>query len=134
MTDKETLLSYRLKQAEETLSDTEKMLEGNFSSRSIINRAYYVMFYTILALFLRFDINLKTSKHSGVISIFDKEFIHTGKVDKHYSRILHKIFDIRQECDYKELVEFSKEEIAGNVNFAREFFNTIKLLIEKKSV
>ncbi len=35
MTDKQALLEYRLKQAEETLSDAEKMLENNLSpSRS----------------------------------------------------------------------------------------------------
>lgn len=31
MTDKETLFMYRLKQAEETLQDAERMLEGGFS-------------------------------------------------------------------------------------------------------
>ena len=38
MTDKEALFLYRLKQAEETLSDAEEMLKGNFSPRSISNR------------------------------------------------------------------------------------------------
>lgn len=33
MTDKEALYSYRLKQAEETLEEAKKMLEGNFSPR-----------------------------------------------------------------------------------------------------
>jgi uncharacterized protein (UPF0332 family) len=91
MTDKQALVAYRLKQAEETLADAEKMLQENISTRSIINRTYYSMFYGLLALFLKNDIELKTSKHAGVISIFDKEFVHTGKVDKTYSKILHKI-------------------------------------------
>ncbi len=34
MTDKQTLFHYRLRQAEETLSDAEKMLEQNISPRS----------------------------------------------------------------------------------------------------
>ena len=126
MTDKEVLLGYRLKQAEETLSDAEKMLQGNFSSRSIINRAYYSMFYGVLALFLYSDINTRTSKHAGVISIFDREFVHRGKIDQHYSKILHKMFDVRQEGDYKELVEISHEDVAGYVDHAKEFFQAIK--------
>jgi uncharacterized protein (UPF0332 family) len=85
MTDKETLFKYRIEQAEETLSDAEKMLKNHLSPRSIANRAYYSMFYTVLALYIDKDINLKTSKHSGVISIFDKEFVHTGKIDKEKS-------------------------------------------------
>ena len=41
MTDVETLMSYRLKQAEETIQDAEAMLKVRISSRSIVNRAYY---------------------------------------------------------------------------------------------
>ncbi|MFH1896907.1 MAG: HEPN domain-containing protein [Candidatus Desantisbacteria bacterium] len=126
MTDKEVLFTYRLNQAKETLSDAKKMLENNLSPRSIINRAYYSMFYTVLALFLKADINLKTSKHIGVISIFDKEFVHTGKIDKHYSKILHRMFEVRQESDYKELVELSFEDAAEFVKLAEEFLVSIK--------
>ncbi|MCX5885926.1 MAG: HEPN domain-containing protein [Proteobacteria bacterium] len=126
MTDKQALVAYRLKQAEETLADAKKMIRENISTRSIINRAYYSMFYALLALFLKNDIELKTSKHAGVISIFDKEFVHTGKVDKNYSKILHKIFDARQEGDYKEFVELSAEDAKGYVQQAGEFLKAIK--------
>jgi len=44
MTDRETLLRYRIKQAEETLADAEAMRKGALSTRSIINRAYYSIF------------------------------------------------------------------------------------------
>lgn len=131
MTDKEALFSYRLKEAEETLSDVEKMLKDNLSPRSIINRAYYSMFYALLALFLRTDINMKTSRHAGVISIFDKEFVHAGKIDKYYSRILHKIFDIRQEGDYKEFYELSVDDASESVKLAGEFLMGIKNFINK---
>ena len=45
MTDKETLFKYRIEQAEETLFDAAKMLKNHLSPRSIVNRAYYSMFY-----------------------------------------------------------------------------------------
>src|SRR3990172_7668394 len=110
MTDKETLSAHRFKQAEETLSDAEQMLNGSFSPRSIINRAYYSMFYAVLALFLKTGIKIKTSKHIGVISLFDREFVKTGKIDKRYSTILHDVFDARQESDYKEFVELTLKD------------------------
>ena len=59
MNDKESLFEYRFKQAEETLSDALKMLHGNFNPRSIVNRAYYFMFYAALALFIKSDTNIK---------------------------------------------------------------------------
>ena len=126
MTDKEALLKYRLNEAEETLQDAEKMLQNDLSPRSVINRAYYSMFYAILAFFLHSDINPKTSKHSGIISIFDRDFVHTGKIDKYYSKILHKLFETRQFGDYRELVELSIDDARESVNLAREFLNALK--------
>lgn len=126
MTDKEALYSYRLKQAEETLEEAKKMLEGNFSPRSVINRAYYMMFYALLALFIKSNIDVKTSKHIGVISLFDKEFIKTGIFDKLYSKILHNAFDARQEGDYKEFVDLSIEDATEYVKYADVFLKKIK--------
>ena len=131
MTDKQVLLAYRLKQAEETLADAELMLKSNLSARSVINRAYYSVFYAILALFIHSDVNPKTSKHSGVIAFFDRDFVHTGKIEKRYSKIVHKMFETRQQGDYKELVEFSSEEAAEHVELARGFLEAIKGVIAK---
>jgi len=131
MTDKEALFTYRFKEAEETLRDAERMIEGCFSPRSITNRAYYSMFYALLALFLKAEINIKTSKHIGVISLFDKEFVKTGKIDKRYSEMLHDIFDSRQEGDYKELSEITSEDASEHVRLAKEFINCIKNYMDK---
>jgi len=130
MTDKKTLYQYRIKQAEETFSDAEKMLKNHLSPRSIANRAYYSMFYTLLALYIDKDINLKTSKHSGVISIFNKEFVHSGKIDKNFSKILHRNFILRQEGDYKELVKISRDDAARSIVDAKEFLSVIKNFIK----
>lgn len=132
MTDKQVLITYRLQQARETLSDAEKMLQDNLSPNSVINRAYYTMFYALLALFLKDDINLKTSKHTGIISMFDREFIHTNKVEAYYSKILHQMFELRQEGDYKELVKLSVDDAAESIKLAKEFLEKIKGYIEKK--
>jgi uncharacterized protein (UPF0332 family) len=129
MTDKQSLFSYRLRQAEETLNDAEKMAEDKLSTRSIINRAYYSMFYAVLALFIHSDINPRTSKHSGVIAIFDKEFVHPGTVDRHFSKMLHRLFEARQEVDYKELVEVPMEDAKEFVRLAGEFLLAMKKVI-----
>jgi uncharacterized protein (UPF0332 family) len=104
MTDREVLYRYRMKQAEETLADAQRMIEEDLTPRSIVNRAYYAMFYSLLALFVHEGTIVKTSKHSGIISIYDKEFVHTGKFEKEYSKTLHRIFNMRQTADYRELV------------------------------
>ena len=84
-----------------------------------------MMFYALLALFIKSNVDVKTSKHIGVISIFDKEFIKTGKFDKLYSKILHNAFDARQEGDYKEFVDLSIEDATEYVKNADEFLKKI---------
>lgn len=103
MTDLQTLFQYRMNQADETLADARAMLASGLTPRSVVNRAYYAMFYAVLALFLREEVEHRTSKHSGVISTFDREFVHSGRLGKEYSRMLHRLFDARQEADYREI-------------------------------
>jgi uncharacterized protein (UPF0332 family) len=55
MTDKDALFEYRMQQALTTLDDAKKMLQQEISPRSVINRAYYSMFYMVMALFLKMD-------------------------------------------------------------------------------
>ena len=90
------------------------------------------MFYALLALYIDQGIDLKTSKHSGVISIFDKEFVHSGKIDKYVSKILHRSFLMRQEGDYKELVTISRDDAARSVADATEFLSAIKNFIKRE--
>jgi uncharacterized protein (UPF0332 family) len=129
MTDKDALYLYRLTQAEETLAEAEKMIMENFGPRTIVNRAYYTMFYSLLALFIKTGINPATSKHRGVISLFDKEFVKTGKIDKYYSSILHSSFDNRLEGDYKEFTDLSIGDASEAVKHAKEFMNEIKRML-----
>ena len=125
MTDAEALYAYRINQSRETLTDARQMLEGKLSPRSIVNRAYYAMFYALLALFIKTGVHLKTSKHAGVISIFDKEFVHAGKVDVSHSKALHKVFDLRLESDYRELVDISTEDASEAVDLAQDFHQMV---------
>ena len=129
MTDREQLFTYRLKQAEETLAEAEKMLAGDFSSRTIVNRAYYAVFYATLVLFLRFEIDCKTSKHAGVISIFDRDVVRSGKMEPRFSRMLHRLFELRQKADYKELVEIALEDAVNAVRHAGEFVAAVREVV-----
>jgi len=91
------LCRYRLEQAEEALSEADLLLNaGHF--RGAINRAYYAMFYAIQILVVKNKV--KVSKHSGVISYFDREFVKPGIIDKEFSKWLHRLFDLRQDADY----------------------------------
>jgi uncharacterized protein (UPF0332 family) len=76
----EILIEHRLEQAQEALDDAKYLIDGNRSPQSIINRSYYAMFYAALALLQK--ASKAPSKHSGVISLFDKEFVMKGTFEK----------------------------------------------------
>ena len=109
------------------------MLESGFSPRSIVNRAYYAMFYAVLTLFIHSDTPHKTSKHSGIIGIFNREFIHAGKLDARFSQMLYAVFDQRMESDYRDFSKVSEEDARNAVLAAQEFVTAIKALTEYAS-
>jgi uncharacterized protein (UPF0332 family) len=131
MSDLTSLLAYRMGQAESTPNDAVKMSQSGVGPRSIVNRCYYAMFYATLALFLKAGIAARTSRHSGVIGRFNKEFVQTGKIEKKYSKMLDGLFDSRQEFDYKEFSETLPEDAESALNHAREFVTEIKRLVHE---
>jgi len=73
MKDNRTILiGYRLEQADESLESAQLLLE-NQKYRPSVSRSYYAMFYCVLALLVKEGIAV--SKHTGVISAFNREFI-----------------------------------------------------------
>jgi uncharacterized protein (UPF0332 family) len=134
MTDRQTLYIYRMHEAEETLEDAKSLLHSERSPRSVVNRAYYAMFYGILALLISEGIEHKTSKHSGIIALFDKDIIRTGRLDREYSWMLHRMFDARQECDYKEFVQMTREEAVKAITQAEQFLKGIQGLLTEKNL
>ena len=94
--------------AKETISDAEILIKfGKF--RSAVNRIYYGMFYCLLALGLKHQ--FESSKHQQLIGWFNKNFIHTGKIDEKFGVMLRDAFKERQKGDYEIFVQFTKEEV-----------------------
>ena len=124
------LCRYRLEQAEEALSEADLLLNaGHF--RGAINRAYYAMFYAIQVLVVKNKV--KVSKHSGVISYFDREFVKPGIIDKEFSKWLHRLFDLRQDADYGDMFEPSDDQCRQAVDQASQFVHRIRNYFESPS-
>ncbi len=117
------LVNLRLRQAQETLRDARTLFDAAGTPRSIVNRAYYAMFYAVLALLQ--SAGQVASKHAGVISIFDKEFVHTGVFPTEMSRSLHRAFDERHESDYETVKAASREDAAELLAEADEFVQRV---------
>lgn len=124
------LLKYRIQQANETFHEAE-ILFNQSAYRGTINRAYYAMFYSVLALLA--TKKLGTSKHSGVIGLFDREFVKTGFLPRELSRALRLAFDLRQTHDYGELIEIDKEVTQETLDDAKAFISAVESYLRSTS-
>jgi uncharacterized protein (UPF0332 family) len=123
------LAEYRLGKAKNTLADA-KMFFIEASSASIVNRIYYALFYAVSALLATGEYT--SSKHSGVRSIFNRDFVKTGLVDFENGKFYSELFDARQEGDYKDFIEFQKEDVAIWLEKAEGFLSAIERLVKSR--
>ncbi len=127
--EKMVLIRYRLSQARDALQEAEVLLREGMSYRSVMNRLYYAMFYALLALLQ--DKQVGTSKHSGAISIFDREFVKTGVFEKDFSKVLHRAFELRQKGDYLEQSEVTQQDIDEIKPKAIDFVKKMEIYLLK---
>ena len=122
------LVVYRIEQAEESLVASKVLLDRDLI-RPSVNRSYYGMFYAVLALLAARK--EETSKHSGAIALFDREFVKTGVFPKEFSRWLHDAFDLRQRSDYSPEAFIGKDKAAEIYKQAESFVNHVKTELER---
>lgn len=122
--DRKALAGYRLGQAVESLDEARFLLSGEKSPRSVVNRAYYAMFYAILALLIHEPYS--SSKHAGVLGYFNRRFVSQRVFDKELGRAVNKAFELRQRVDYREYVEVNRDEAAHLVAKADEFIKEVR--------
>ena len=124
LSNKRELANYRMERARATLQDARNLISQSSSPASTVNRAYYSMFYATLAILA--TIGQKTSKHQGVLALFDQHFIKPGILPKEMGRFLHKVFDMRQTGDYEEEAELTEIDAQDAIVSAEKFIEAIE--------
>jgi uncharacterized protein len=122
------LAKYRMEKAKRTLSDA-KLYFGQATLESTVNRIYYSLFYSVNSLLI--CKGFSSSKHAGVRSIFNREFIGTGKIDAKVGRFFAEMFDKRQKGDYADYVNFEKADVEQWLMEADEFIKAVDILVQK---
>ena len=120
------LVQYRLERAFETFEDAQ-LLSNAKRWKSCVNRLYYSCFYAVSALLAQNQ--LASSKHTGVLSLFNIHFVKTGKISQETAEIYNDLFDNRQEGDYTDFVKFSEEQVRPQISKTDSFIKTIANLI-----
>ena len=125
------LSKYRFNTSCESLEDARIMFE-NGRYKNSLNRAYYCIFHAIRAVntLKEFD----SSKHSGVISFFNQNFVKEGIFDKELSKIIKQAYDNREKADYLDFYIASSEEAEKQIVRAEQFLEAIKAYLIMQNI
>ncbi|MBD5505231.1 MAG: HEPN domain-containing protein [Lachnospiraceae bacterium] len=117
------LAGYRLARAKEMLSASECNLEAG-QYRTSLNRSYYAIFHAMrLANVLkRFD----SSKHSGVIAFFTKEYLKTEILERNLAAVIKESSLCREKSDYDDFYVAGREEAEEQLKNAKYFVQKIE--------
>jgi uncharacterized protein (UPF0332 family) len=126
--DRLDLIQYRLDEATETQADVE-LLIAHDRLRAAINRIYYSMFYSLLALGLKYE--FETSKHAQLIGWFNKTFINEGLIGSNYGKIINKAFNRRTKGDYDSYIEFDLDTVKEMYEEMMDFNSAIERFINQ---
>lgn len=125
----DSLIKYRFSRAQETLEEARMLSQGQHWN-ACVNRLYYACFYAVSALLAKH--NLFSSKHSGVRSFFNANFVKTEKIPKEIAQIYNDLFERRQEGDYEDFFVFEESDVTHWINDAELFVATITKFVQEQ--
>jgi len=120
------LAKYRFNDAKEKLESANILLLQNHFKDSL-SRSYYAMFSAARALLALKE--LDSSKHSGVIALFNQHFVKTNIVDSSLGRILKKAQYSRERSDYGDYYVVTKEDAQNQIDNAEKLIAEIKRVL-----
>lgn len=126
--EKSALVSYRLESAKEKLKAAiDLFANGDF--KDSVSRSYYAIFTAARALLATKQ--LDSSKHSGVIALFNQHFVKMGVVSKEASKLIEKAKSYREQADYGDFFVVSKEEADVQIQSAKKFIAEIESVVQR---
>ena len=108
MNPSDELARHRIARAHAALREGDILIEQQHFGGAL-NRVYYAAFHAARALLA--TRKLDSSRHSGVIALFQEHFVRAGLVPTETARALPRAFEKRQTSDYGDFAEPSKEEV-----------------------
>lgn len=123
---RQSLVTYRMDRADETIREAEVMLREMFFNAAI-NRLYYACYYATVALLLKSQISANT--HAGVKTMLGLHFISKGIIPQKFGKMFQILFDLRHSSDYEDFVYCDKEMVEEYLPKAKEYIVFIKGLL-----
>lgn len=116
------LSEYRLERAREMLDAARQNLCIN-QYRTSLNRSYYAVFHAMRAVNILNGYD--SSKHSGVIAYFNKNFLKENKLDRNLYKIIKDSSYLREKSDYDDFFVIGRQETERQLENAEIFVKAV---------
>ena len=124
----EKLARHRLERAKEAFAEGEYLLKKD-AFMGAVNRFYYAAFYAARSLLAVRE--LDSSRHNGVISLFQKNFVKPGLVQMDTAKALPRAFEKRQKSDYGDFSTVTKKEANAVRTEVSNFIEECERVLER---
>ena len=90
-----------------------------------VSRAYYAVFHMLRA--LAFARGIETRTHSGIIHVFNTEFVRPGVFSSSHNRVLSGLQRSRELADYDAAVVFSEDDARAELTAGKSFADAARV-------
>lgn len=125
------LSRYRFEKALSNINIAKDLFKGG-KYGAALNRAYYSAFDAMRSVNALdgFD----SSKHSGVIAYFNREYVKTAKFPVSTSSIIKKASMLREKSDYEDFYEPNREETEDVISKVDVFLADTETYLKTQSI
>lgn len=120
-----------MEKADESVRAAKVLLEANITGASM-SRLYYAVFYAASAFFAAKGIQY--GKHSAVQSSIHKDLVKPGIIPKRLGALYDRMFNARQDGDYKAFTAFLIEDVDAELVAVEEFIQCFHALLAEERI
>lgn len=107
--ERAAIVAYRLEKARNTIQEVKDIGAIGYWNLSA-NRLYYAAYYASAALLIHNGIDAST--HRGVLRMIGQSFVKNGTLTMEDSKLLGRLFTMRQTGDYEDLFDWEEKDVA----------------------
>ncbi len=125
------LAKYRYECSLEALEDA-RVLYAAGRYKNVLNRSYYSIFYALRSV-CALD-GFDSSKHSGVIAYFNRNYVKTGIFPREASKLIKLVSEKRESADYLDFYVVSAKDAKMQMEHAEQFGSLVRAYLESREV
>lgn len=123
--ERDAIVSYRLEKAISTIKEARDIGAIGYWNLSA-NRLYYAVYYACTALLIKN--NFQASTHKGVIRMIAQEFVNKGILTIDDSKLIGRLFTMRQSGDYEDLFDWTEKDVAPLIPRVEDLIKRISFI------